>query len=323
MKAAVLYALGEAPKYSDFADPVPANSDQVVITVKAAAVKNLDKGIASGAHYSSTQLHEPKVPGIDGVGVMADGTRVYAMGGSGMIAEKAIVDKNRIVKIPAGIDDVTAAALPNAVMGAAGALHFRAQMKHGDTVLINGATGVTGMVALQIARYYGAKKIIVTGRNPASLEKLKRLGADETISLKQDDADITNALKQIHSVTPIDVVIDYTWGHPAELILGSLHGKGGFTPRVRFVTVGGMAGDKITLSSATLRSSDIMLCGSGLGSLPMHEMQQLFKDILPEMMQLAVDGKLKIDTETAALKDVEEAWGRDIPAGKRLVIVVG
>jgi NADPH:quinone reductase-like Zn-dependent oxidoreductase len=323
MKAAILYALGETPRYGDFAEPIAQNAEQLLITVTAASVKNLDKGKASGAHYSSNaDSFQPHVVGVDGVGILEDGTRVYAPGINGMIAEKALIDKERLIKLPAHLDDITAAALPNAVLGAAAALRYRADIQPGQTVLINGATGVTGMVAVQIAKYYGAKKIIATGRNIHSLEKLRDMGADEIISLKQDDQEIINQLKTIHHTTPIDAVIDYLWGHPAELILAALQGKGMSTHKVRFVTVGGMAGDKIQLSSGTLRSSDIELLGSGIGSLPEAIMQKVFLEVLPEMLQLAADGKLKIETVTAKLKDIETAWNQDIPPGKRLVIVI-
>lgn len=321
MKAAV-YTPGTTPKYSDFADPIVENDDQLLINVKAAAVKNLDKGIASGAHYSSEAAGQPRIAGVDGVGELADGTRVYGFGGSAMIAEKALVDKKRVVKLPAGIDDATAAALPNAVMGAGAAICYRAGLRAGEVVLINGATGVTGTVAVQIAKYYGAKKIIVIGRNADSLKDLLKLGADEAISLKQDDDTIIGRLKEIHRETPIDVIIDYLWGHPAELIFAALQGKGNISHKVRFVTVGAMAGDKIQLSSGTLRSSDIELTGSGLGSLPADDMKRLFTELLPEMFQLAADGKLVIGTVTANIKDVETAWNQEVPAGKRLVILI-
>jgi NADPH:quinone reductase-like Zn-dependent oxidoreductase len=321
MKAAV-YTPGTIPKYGDFAEPTAQNDDQLLITVKASAVKNLDKGITSGRHYSSEADSGLKIAGIDGVGELADGTRVYGFGGSAMIAEKALVDKNRTVKLPPGIDYAMAAALPNAVMGAGAAIHYRAMLKAGEVILINGATGVTGMVAVQIARHYGAKKIIATGRNAESLERLLYLGADETISLKQADEVTINRLKEIHKETPIDVVTDYLWGHPAELIFAALQGQGQVSHKVRYITVGAMAGDKIQLSSGTLRSSDIEISGSGLGSLPADAMKNLFTDLLPEMFQLAAEGKLVIDTVTAALKDVETAWKQEIPRGKRLVIVM-
>ena len=321
MKAAV-YITGEAPKYGDFADPIAENDNQLLIIVKAAAVKNLDKGRVSGQHYSSGGDKQPKVAGIDGVGQLADGTRVYGLGITGMIAEKALIDKSKMVKVPDGIDDVTAAALPNAVMGAGAALRYRANIKAGDVVLINGATGVTGRMAVQLAKHFGAKKVIVTGRNPESLAKLLTLGADETISLKQYDEAIVKRLKEINSETPFDIVIDYLWGHPAELVLEVFQGKGGITHKVKFVTVGGMAGDKIQLSSGTLRSVDLEISGSGLGSLPREAFKKLFTELLPEVFELASEGKIVIDTVAANLKDVETAWAKEIEGGKRLVIVI-
>jgi len=323
MKAAVLFETGTAPQCADFDEPVPADSTQLLVNMKAASVKNLDKSRASGAHYGSYK-HLPAVVGIDGVGTLQNGTRIYAFGLTGMIAEKALVDSRNYVTLPDGVDDITAAALPNAVIGAALALRFRAGMVSGETVLINGATGVTGMVAIQIARHYGAKKIIVTGRNEDILKKLPRLGADEVISLKQDDAVITGRIKDIHATTPIDIVIDYTWGHPAELILDALKGGGvsNFTHRVRYVTVGGMAGDRISLSSGILRSSAIEILGSGLGSLSKEHVQRFNTEVLPEMFQLAAGGKLTIETVTAPLKAIATAWQQNVEAGKRLVIVI-
>jgi NADPH:quinone reductase-like Zn-dependent oxidoreductase len=323
MKAAVLHQLGTAPKYEDFPEPVAKDENQVLITVKAASVKNLDKGRASGAHYSS-HTNLPEVVGIDGVGILPDGTRVYSLAITGMIAEKALINKIGYTIIPDAVDDITAAALPNAILGAALALKYRADLKPGDTVLINGATGVTGQAAVQIAKYYGAKKVIATGRNPETLNLLLQLGADEIISLKDDDKDITSRIKEIHYSTPFNSVVDYTWGHPAEIILNALKGGGlhYVTPKVKFVTVGSMAGEEIKITSNLLRSTAIEILGSGFGSIPAEIMQKLPHEILPEMFQLAANGKLKIETLTAPLKDVETAWNENIPVGKRLVIVI-
>ncbi|PTS94588.1 alcohol dehydrogenase [Pedobacter sp. HMWF019] len=315
--------MGEAPKYRDFSDPFVEHDNQILIRVKAASVKNLDKGRASGAHYAK-HINLPEVVGVDGVGILDDGIRVYASGLTGMIAEKAIIDKNKYTVLPEQIDDIAAAALPNAVMGAALALKYRGEMKPGDTVLINGATGVTGQAAVQIAKYYGAGKIIVTGRNEASLEQLPGLGADEVLSLKWEDAVFIDRLKVIHGQSPIDIVIDYTWGHPAEMILNALKGGGlhAITNKVRFVTVGSMAGEEIRLGSGILRSSAIEILGSGIGSLPKEAIEQQHSSLLPEMMMLAAKGGLKIDTVIRELQDIESAWMEDIPAGQRLVITI-
>jgi len=323
MKAAVIYQRGEMPQYADADEPVIQNADELLISVKAAAIKHFDKGRASGKHYSTTDIKQnATVIGGDGVGVLANGTRVFALGVSGMIAEKATIEKSRMVKLPYGLDDAIAAALPNAVAGSAMALRFRAAIQKGETVLINGATGFTGKIAVQVAKHYGAKKVIVTGRNEQSLQSLIALGADELVSVKQDDETFVAKIKEIHSNTPIDIIIDYLWGHTAELILSALKGKGSFTHKTRFVSIGAVTGDKIQLSAENLRSVDLQLSGSGLGSWTKDEMKKLFTEIIPEMFQLAANGKLKAETVNVNLKDINTLWDMEVPGGKRLVITL-
>ena len=126
MKAAVMFEKGGVPQYTEnYPEPIAKSEDEILISVKAAAIKHLDKSQASGKHYSTKgDIHNAKVIGGDGVGLLADGTRVFALGISGMIAEKAIIEKSRMVKLPDGITDDVAAALPNAVAGSAMALRF-------------------------------------------------------------------------------------------------------------------------------------------------------------------------------------------------------
>jgi len=325
MKAAVLHDLGKLPVYQDFKDPVPQNDGQILIKVKAAALAIIDRSRASGKHYASyTQL--PVVVGIDGVGQLENGKRVYAKGITGMMAEKALISKNSFIEIPDNLDFIKAAALPISAMGSALALLARGKMEKGKTVLINGATGVTGQLAVQLAKYYGASGIIATGRNPELLEKLKTLGADSTLSLNQDDESIVNKLKEIHSITPVDIVIDYLWGHPVELIIKAVKSPGGlnaYTPKVLIVSVGGMAGDNINLSSGTLRGSDIEILGSGFGSLSKEDFAKLDQEIIPETFRLAAEGKLKIEVSAEDLENIEKAWEKGIEAGKRQVIRIG
>ncbi|MDR6763486.1 NADPH:quinone reductase-like Zn-dependent oxidoreductase [Flavobacterium sp. 2755] len=323
MKAAVVYKKGELPKYAEFQEPIASNENEVLISVKAVAITNLDKGIATGEHYSSENENQNGfVIGSDAIGLLENGTRVYARGISGTIAEKALVEKNRMVALPEGIEDATAAAMPNAVAGSAMALRFRAGIKSGETVLINGATGFTGQMAIQIAKHYGAKKIIVTGRNEKTLQTLLELGADEIVSLKQNDESFISQLKEIHQNTPIDIVLDYLWGHSAELILSVLKGNGNFTPKTRYVSVGSMSGDTIQLSAQILRSVDLQLSGSGLGSWTKDEVKLLFSEILPEMFLLASQNKLKVNIEKVNLVDIGKMWDADVSDGKRLVVII-
>lgn len=322
MKAAVVFEKESIPQYADFPDP-EITEKGIPVMVKAASIKNLDRAIAGGNHYSvSSEAHQPRIIGTDGAGYLENGQKVYFFSKKGTVAEKAMADRNLIVQIPERLDFVTASALPNAVMGSAMGLKFKAGMKPGDTVLINGATGVTGKIALQIAKLYGAGKIIVTGRNQESLQSLLSLGADETVSLKIQDEDFKKRIQEIHSETPVDIVLDYIWGHSVEMILAAMKGNGTFSRTTKLVSVGGMSGDTLQLSSQILRGTDIQISGSGLGSWTPEESKLLFSEIIPEMFQAAADGKIKIDTETAEIKDIETVWNKEIPGGKRLVIII-
>ncbi|SHH10185.1 NADPH:quinone reductase [Chryseobacterium oranimense] len=323
MKAAVVFEKGNNPQYAEFPDPEIPKENEVQVTVKAASIKNLDRAIAGGNHYSvSSEKHQPKIIGTDGAGYLSNGQKVYFFSKKGTAAAKVNVEKGFTIPVPEELDFITAAALPNAVMGSAMGLKFKAGMKPGDTVLINGATGVTGKIAVQVARLYGAKKIIATGRNEESLQLLLTLGADEVVSLKQPDEDFKTKIKEIHSETPVDIILDYLWGHSVEMILNTLKGNGTFSHKTRLVSVGGMSGDIIQLSSQILRGTDIQISGSGLGSWTKEETHLLFTEIIPEMFQAAVAGSIQIDTETADIKDVEAVWNAEIPAGKRLVLTI-
>ena len=322
MKAAVIYQAGEMPQYSEIAKPMVQHDDEVLVQVKAVAIKHLDKSKASGKHYSSEAGATVQIVGSDGVGILPNGQRIYGVGVDGTMSEQAVFRKDWCAFVPYGLDDALAAALPNAVAGSAMALRFRAALQPGETVLINGATGFTGRIAVQLAKYYGAGKIIVTGRNEAALNTLFDLRADEIVSLKRDDEAFVNQLKVIHAVTPIQVVVDYLWGHSAELILSALKGKGTFTTRTRFVSIGAMSGDKINLSSQILRSIDLQLSGSGLGSWTKDEMRLLFQEILPEIFQLAADKKITMDVITVQLPNIEKLWDMEVVSGKRLVVMI-
>lgn len=320
MKAAVVFAKGSIPQYADFQEP-EVQENEILISVKAASIKNLDRARAGGNHYSTeNQKHQPAVIGTDGAGYLENGSKVYFFSKKGTVSEKAVADKKMIIPIPEGLDFSLAAALPNAVMGSAMALKFKAGIQPGNTVLINGATGITGRIAVQIARLYRAQKIIVTGRNEESLQSLLELGADEIVSLKLEDIDFKQKIKEIHQETPIDIIIDYVWGHSVEMILSAFKGDGTFSHKTKLVTIGGMSGDTIQLSSQILRGTDIQISGSGLGSWTKEESALLFSEIIPKMFQAAVEGEIKMETHEVDIKDIETIWNAEIESGKRLVI---
>lgn len=321
MKAAVLEKYGESPRYQEFPDPKPAASSEVVMEVKAAALKNLDKMMATGKSYVNYG-ELPAVAGSDAVGVLADGTKVYART-HGAFAEKAIIDRNQFIPLPEGIDWATAAALPNAVVGSGLALKRRAEIKAGDVVLINGGTGVTGKVAIQLAKHYGAAKVFVTGFVEELEEEKEELGIDALISTRESDEVFLEKLKQLNITSPITVVLDYLWGHSAELILRFLAGSDGkfmdhFT---RFVQIGSLSGDEIKLSANTLRSSKVTIIGSGMGSHSADDFRYLDQELLPEVFALAARGRIKIDTDEGDLKDIASLWKEPV-TGKRWVVMM-
>jgi NADPH:quinone reductase-like Zn-dependent oxidoreductase len=305
MKGAIVVEAGKTPVYGDFKDPIP-EGEEVQVTVSAAALSNLTKGRASGTHYSSTG-RPPFVVGVDGVGRLGDGRRVYFVlprAPYGSMAEKTVVMPSLCVSLPDALDDVTAAAIANPGMSAWAAYKERAKLTAGESVLVNGATGTAGRLAVQVAKFMGARRVVATGRNPESLKALSALGADVTIALGDTGDAFEGILKEQFSGEGIDVVVDYLWGQSAERILlaGAKAAKEG--AQIRFVQIGTMSAPNITLPGAALRASAITLMGSGIGSVSTDGLVRS----IGELMEAAVPGGFKIATKTYPLSEVESAW---------------
>jgi NADPH:quinone reductase-like Zn-dependent oxidoreductase len=288
--------------------------------MRAAALTHLTKGRAAGTHYSA-EGELPFVVGVDGVGVTEDGRRVYFAlpeAPYGAMAEKAKVDARRCVTIPDSVDDVTAAAIANPGMSAWAALAERAHLKAGETVLVNGATGAAGRIAVQIAKYMGAAKVIATGRDKTALEQLKTLGADVVIPFQLDAPDgakaFERALKQ-EFAAGIDVVVDYLWGDSALGILTAIAKAIEDARPVRFVQVGSISGDSIPLPGAALRSSAVVLMGSGLKSVPLPALLGAIKSVF----DAAIPARLQLATKTVPLRLVEQTWNDE---GKERIVFV-
>jgi NADPH2:quinone reductase len=316
MQAAVVNVRGEAPKYQSFSDPV-AQEGEVLIKVRAAGLHQVVKAIASGAHYSSGG-GLPAVPGVDAVGVLPDGRRVYFGGARrpwGTMAQLAAAPVGWTVPVPDGLDDIHAAAIANPGMSAWVSMKVRAELAPGETVLILGATGVAGQLAIQTARILGAKRVIAAGRNVAALAGAN---VDAVIGLAEPEEAIAEALAK-EVANGIDVVIDYVWGRPAELALETLAKgfKATATHATRFIQVGSMAGRNINLPAEVLRAVDLTLKGSGFGSA---SLETIFAAI-PQLFDQAAAGKLTIDVEPVPLSEVESAWNR-VEKGRRIVFTV-
>lgn len=317
MKAALVKNKGTIPVLGHMDSPIVTDG-HVLINVTATALSRVSKFRSMGMHYSS-EGNFPIVAGIDGIGTLENGARVYfalPTAPYGSLAEQTIVNEKLIVPLPDGIDDVTAAAIANPAMSSWAALIFRAGFKSGQTVLINGATGSSGSLAVQIAKGMGAKKIIVTGRNESRLQKLE---ANEAIAFDMTAEDGKKRFEQ--ALMPVvaegvDVILDYLWGDSAIAIMSALAMTNTDRP-TRFVSIGTSSDqENIHLPSSILRSSTIELVGSGDKSVSKVDMLTAVGGVF----KMAAVGKLNMDTAEFALEDIEEAW--NAPLTPRPVIKV-
>jgi NADPH:quinone reductase-like Zn-dependent oxidoreductase len=319
MKAAVLHKLGEAPRFAEFAEPV-AGADEALVRVRSASLKSVDRQLADGTHYASPR-ELPVVCGMDGVGDLEDGTRVL-FGGSrrpfGAMAERTVAPRGFCFPVPAALDDLTAAALPNPGVSAWLTLTHRAKFAAGESALILGATGVTGQLAVQIAKLLGAKRVIGAGRNERALAKLRELGAEATIQLNQSDDALKEEFARAAGDEGFDLIIDYLWGHPTEVLLAAIT-KSEFAPvtkQTRLVQVGESAGPTISLPAAVLRSTALTILGTA--GIPPFE---ILIDAMKQVLTRGARGELRIETESVPLAKVEQVWRQKETSGRRIVFV--
>ncbi|HUI87985.1 MAG TPA: zinc-binding alcohol dehydrogenase family protein [Anaerolineales bacterium] len=321
MKAAVLHDFGEQPRYEDFPDP-RAGEGEVLVQVKAVALENVDKAMAKGLHYASRQFlpQLPAIIGHSGIGVLADG-QLVGFGGVkppyGAMAEKVVIPQGNYFEIPEGVDAAVAAVVPSSALTSYLPLRWLAKLQPDETVWINGATGSSGKIAIQIAKLLGAGRIIGTGRNEKSLQQIRELGADVAINLNLSEKELAHAFAN-ETEKGCDIILDFLWGYPTETLLQALvPTELGFAKRrIRLVQLGEMAGSSISLPAAALRTSGLEIYGGG--SIP-HE-------VIPESSAQVWDfikgGKLHMDIERVPLEDVRSAWDNEDVHGKRIVLVL-
>lgn len=305
MKAAVVQAFDGPPQYQDF--PVPALLDgERLVTTTAAALSQLVRLQAAGKHYSGGT--PPFVPGADGVGRLDDGQRVYfafPRPPVGAMAEFVAVQEALTVPLPADLDDVTAAAIANPGMSSWAALSERSTFKPGSGVLINGATGASGRLAIQIARHLGAGRIVTTGRDTSAEPALRALGADAFIPLGQPQHELIRAFRP-EMQGQVDVVLDYLWGPSAEALIAAAASPvtGDAAHSVQFINMGSIAGATISLPASPMRSSGLCLMGSGLGSVSHSALVRA----ISAMFAVVRSAGLSIDVAPVPLSKVETAW---------------
>jgi NADPH2:quinone reductase len=318
VKAAVLHEIGGIPRYEDFPDPVAA-ADEVIIDVKAVAVENVDKRIAAGTHYASRQYTAqlPAIPAFDGIGTLPDGTLV-GFGNPrlpyGALAEKTVVPRGAYAPIADGIDPAIATMLGTAITGMS--IKTAAGFVPGETVLVQGATGVAGRLAVKVARLLGAGRVIGTGRDDAALAEVRRIGADEVINTAVDDDALVQAYADAKG-DGYDVVVDFLWGRPTELLLRALvPASFSFPKPTRFIQVGESAGPQLTVAAESLRTSGVEVYGAAKGLDA-----QTMGDMFGQVVTWTQAGELTFDVERVPLADIESAWQRTDLRGRRLVVV--
>ena len=316
LKAAVLDALGQTPQLREFAEP-ELHGDEVLVTVTAAPLKQLDRAIAAGTHYSSPKTL-PVVCGTDGAGRMADGSRVYFMVHRrpfGTMAERAPAEWT--VPLPDPLDDAVAAAVVNPAIAAWLPLLWRAQMKPGENVLVLGATGAAGRMAVRAARLLGAGRVVAAGRRQ---EVLRSLDADATIDLRLPAADLRAAFAR-EAALGLGIILDYVWGPATEILLDVLM-KSDLSDDardgdVRLVALGAMAAPTIALPSTILRASRLTILGSGSGNFPpVPRLKSMVSDILSR----AARGEIGVDVVCRPLERVHEVWTATEHGDHRLVL---
>ncbi len=318
MFAAVLTKLGDTPRCEQFPDPAPVEGE-VEVRVRAAALKPVDRQLAAGSHYAAPR-NLPVVCGTDGVGTLSDGTRVFFGGPRapyGAMATRTVAPQAFVFQIPDAVNDETAAALPNPAVSAWLSLTYKAKLSPGETVLILGATGTTGKLAVRIAKLLGAGRVIAAGRNRDVLSTLHEFGADETVGLDMPPHELRAAFARLAGGSGIQIVIDYVWGLPAEALFAAITCSEFAVSKseIRFVQVGESAGSSISLSAAALRSTALTILGTA-GIPPIG----LLIDAFQRVMDHAARGELTIETEPVSLVEIEKAWARRI-TGRRLVVI--
>lgn len=318
MKAAVLHTLGQPPRCEDFPEPV-AGDGEVIVHVHAAALKPVDKQLASGVHYASSGTL-PRVCGIDGVGHLDDGQRVF-FGGTrppyGAMADRTVVRKMFTFPLPEKLSDETAAAIMNPGISAWLTLAGRAKLAAGDNVLILGATGVTGQLAIGIAKLLGAARVVAAGRNAEILGTLQGIGADAVIQLDVPSGQLSEAFAREAGASGFQVVVDYVWGKPAEVFFAAITRKefAAIESETRYVQAGEGAGPTVALPAAVLRSAPVTIMGTA--GMPPREM---LLDAMQKVMAHAASGELRIETERVPLAEIEEAWERE-QRGRRFLVI--
>jgi NADPH2:quinone reductase len=314
VRAVVITQIGGQPEVADRPEPA-AGADEAVVEVEAAPLNPIDVNVALGRHFAGHPAL-PYVPGCEAVGLV-DGRRVWAFGGAlglsrdGCMAERVAVPRTQLFDVPDGVEPALAAAL--GIAGVAGWMPVasRAPVRHGETVLVLGASGTAGVVSVQSARALGAGRVVAAGRDRRRLERAVEWGADTSVRL-QEGADLAEAYREASGGEGPSLVVDFLWGEPASAAVEAA-ARG-----ARIVQVGQSAAPEATLTSAAVRGKQLELLGYSNYGVPREKLGREYA----RLVERAVAGEIRLDVETVPLQDVARAWlAQSEGAGRKLVLV--
>lgn len=315
MRAAVLRVCGEPPRTEDWPEPVAAEG-QVMVRVTAAPIVPVDLLCAGGTSYFGTPA-VPYVPGVQGVGTTPDGRRVWfttdagISPGDGSYAEACAVASDRVLELPEGIDDSLVAALGLSAVAAVGALD-RGDITEGETVVVLGANGIVGQVAVQMARVMGAGRVVAVVRRPAAAQRIRDLDTDAVVDVDGLTLEEMTAAIVAAGDGGVDVVVDPVWGVVGQAAFAALR------PAGRQVNLGDSAGPEISVSSASLRSRWVEL--RGYTNLSQTWDQQCAS--LVAVIEQARAGRMPLQFDTLPLADAERGWRLQADTGQSTRVVL-
>jgi NADPH:quinone reductase-like Zn-dependent oxidoreductase len=311
MNAAVVRSFDAPPRYEEFAEPPPAAGGEMQLDVLAVGLHPRVRSQADGSHYTSSGAL-PLIPGIDGVGRGADGRlRYFVLDDTrmGSMADRTVIEVDRSIVLPRDVDPIAIAAALNPAMGSWLALRCRVPFKKGQKVLILGATGSAGSMAVQVSRYLGASQIVAVGRDERKLAKLSALGATDVVAF-QDHRLGTVA-------RDVDVVLDFLWGEStAKAMVTMITEREDRSRPLTWIEIGSVTGQTAAIPSAALRAARLQIVGSGIGSVAGRDIV----GELPSLVKEIVRSNLRVDTKAMPLSSVEQAWSEAAHISERIVL---
>lgn len=310
MRAAVLREYG-VPQVGDFQEPTAEGPSQALVEVLAAGVNPVDVAICAGRFYAG-RPPLPSVAGREGVGLLG-GARVYfdaPIAPFGSMAERSLVDPGSVYPVPEGVEDGVAVALGISGLAAWLALTWRARLQAGEHVLVLGASGVLGQIAVQSAKLLGAARVVAAARSREGLDRCLQLGADAAVRLGDPD-DLAGALAEA-AEGRIDVVLDPLFGEPLAAAMNAA------SFGARLVQLGAGAGNEAMLSSAAIRGKMLVLMGHTNFAAP----PEVKREAYGQLTAAAARGALEVGVDPMPLEQVGAAWDRLAAGAHRKIVLL-